>query len=161
MASAFNKQQTSIGVVAGNFSHANFLPKIHQHVKFATKGQIHWTLFTQIQKKTYKTFPHHIIGHSNQISIMLIPACRPHLNLSRAIQKQIRYGQRGHSEPCRTASKALIGTSSKTQFSEDCIDLEVYTEWQLTLRVLMMSQSLKPSPEGYPCHGWQQKFGCC
>ncbi|KAL0174662.1 hypothetical protein M9458_030630, partial [Cirrhinus mrigala] len=91
--SANNKQNPDgFFIIAGDFNHANLksvLPKFYQHVNFATRGNNTPDLVYTTEKNAYKAEPHPHLGYSDHISVMLMPAYRPLLKLTKPVQKQI------------------------------------------------------------------------
>ncbi|KAL0153662.1 hypothetical protein M9458_051027 [Cirrhinus mrigala] len=94
--SAISEQQTNnpygFFIIAGDFNHANLksvLPKFYQHVNFATRGNNTLDLVYTTEKNVYKAEPRPHLGYLDHISVMLIPACRPLLKLTKPVQKQI------------------------------------------------------------------------
>ncbi len=76
----------------GDFNHANLktvLPKIYQHVNFATRGNNTLDFVYTTIKNAYKAVPHPHLGYSDHISVMLIPAYRPLLKLAKPVQKLV------------------------------------------------------------------------
>ncbi len=64
-------------IIAGDFNHANLktvLPKFHQHVNFATRGNNTLDFVYTTEKNAYKAVPRSHLRHSDHISVMLIPA---------------------------------------------------------------------------------------
>ncbi len=79
--SAISEQQTSnpagFFIIAGDFNHANLktvLPKFYQHVNVATSGNNKIDFVYTTEKNAYKAVPCPHLGHSDHISVMLIPA---------------------------------------------------------------------------------------
>ncbi len=94
--SAISEQQTNnpdgFFIIAGDFNHANLktvLPKFYQHVNFATRGNNTLDFVYTTEKYAYKSVPRPHLGHSDHISVMLIPAYRPLLKLAKPVQKLI------------------------------------------------------------------------
>ncbi|KAI2646667.1 hypothetical protein H4Q32_027929 [Labeo rohita] len=94
--SAISEQQTNnpdgFFIIAGDFNHANLksvLPKFYQHVNFATRGNNTLDLVYTTVKNAYKAEPRPHLGYSDHISVMLIPAYRPLLKLTKPVQKEI------------------------------------------------------------------------
>ncbi|KAL0160672.1 hypothetical protein M9458_044397, partial [Cirrhinus mrigala] len=94
--SAISEQQTNnpdgFFIIAGDFNHANLksvLPKFYQHVNFATRGNNTLDLVYTTNKNAYRAEPRPHLGYSDHISVMLIPAYRPLLKLTKPVQKQI------------------------------------------------------------------------
>ncbi len=93
---AISEQQTNnpdgFFIIAGDFNHANLktvLPKFYQHVNFATRGNNTLDLVYTTEKNAYKAVPRPHLGYSDHISVMLIPAYRPLLKLTKPVQKLI------------------------------------------------------------------------
>ncbi|KAI2650776.1 hypothetical protein H4Q32_000841 [Labeo rohita] len=91
---AISEQQTnnpdSFFIIASDFNHANLksvLPKFYQHVNFATRGNNTLDLVYTTEKNAYKAEPRPHLGYSDHISVMLIPAYRPLLKLTKPVQK--------------------------------------------------------------------------
>ncbi len=94
--SAISEQQTNnpdgFFIIAGNFNQANLktvLPKFYQHVNFATRANNTLDFVYTTEKNAYKAVPRPHLGYSDHISVMLIPAYRPLLKLSKPVQKPI------------------------------------------------------------------------
>ncbi len=94
--SAISEQQTNnpdgFFIIAGDFNHANLksvLPKLYQHVNFATRGNNTLDFVYTTVKNAYKAVPRPHLGYSDHISVMLIPAYRPLLKLAKPVQKLI------------------------------------------------------------------------
>ncbi|KAL0175584.1 hypothetical protein M9458_027914, partial [Cirrhinus mrigala] len=94
--SAISEQQTNnpdgFFIIAGDFNHANLksvLPKFYQHVNFATRGNNTLDFVYTTNKNAYRAEPRPHLGYSDHISVMLIPAYRPLLKLTKPVQKQI------------------------------------------------------------------------
>ncbi len=90
----YNKQitPTAFFIIAGDFNHANLktvLPKFYQHVNFATRGNNTLDFVYTTEKNAYKAVPRPHLGYSDHISVMLIPAYRPLLKLTKPVQKLI------------------------------------------------------------------------
>ncbi len=93
---AISEQQTKnpngFFIIAGDFNHANLktvLPKFYQHVNFATRGNNTLDFVYTTGKNAYKAVPRPHLGYSDHISVMLIPAYRPLLKLTKPVQKLI------------------------------------------------------------------------
>ncbi|KAL0195209.1 hypothetical protein M9458_008781, partial [Cirrhinus mrigala] len=93
---AISEQQTNnpdgFFIIAGDFNHANLksvLPKFYQHVNFATRGNNTLDFVYTTNKNAYRAEPRPHLGYSDHISVMLIPAYRPLLKLTKPVQKQI------------------------------------------------------------------------
>ncbi len=117
---AISEQQTknpdSFFIIAGDFNHANLktvLPKFYQHVNFATRGNNTLDFVYTTEKNAYKAVPRPHLGYSDHISVMLIPAYRPLLKLTKPVQKLITIGQRMLPQHYRTAFSAQTGTCLK------------------------------------------------
>ncbi len=63
--------------------------KFYQHVNFATRGNNTMDFVYTTEKNVYKAVPRPHLGHSDHISVMLIPAYRPLLKLTKPVQKLI------------------------------------------------------------------------
>ncbi|KAK2912264.1 hypothetical protein Q8A73_006377 [Channa argus] len=77
--------------IAGDFNHANLrtvLPKLHQHVDFATRGGNTLDLVYTNIPGAYRAEPRPHLGYSDHISVMLIPAYRPLVRRSKPVLKQ-------------------------------------------------------------------------
>lgn len=64
-------------IIAGYVNHVNLksvLPRFFQHVNFTTRGDI--CLDIVDTNTTYKVFPHPHLGYSDQISVLMVPACK-------------------------------------------------------------------------------------
>ena len=115
---AISEQQTAhpdgFTILAGDFNHADlktFLPQLHQHVDFPTRGDNTLDLVYTTHKGAYKASPLPHIGLSDHITVMLIPAYRPRVKVTKPVQKQVRVWPEG-------ASSAL----------QDCFDT---TDWEM------------------------------
>ncbi len=94
--SAISEQQTNnpngFFIIAGDFNNANLntvLPKFYQHVNFATRGNNTLDYVYTTENNAYKSVPRPHLGHSDHISVMLIPEYRPLLKLAKPVQKLI------------------------------------------------------------------------
>ncbi len=93
---AISEQQTNnpdgFFIIAGDFNHTNLktvLPKFYQHVNFATRGNNTLDFVYTTEKNAYKAVPRPHLGYSDHISVMLIPAYRPLLKLTKPVLKLI------------------------------------------------------------------------
>ncbi len=116
--SANNKQTTPMAffIIAGDFNHANLktvLPKFYQHVNFATRGNNTLDFVYTTEKNAYKAVPRPHLGQSDHISVMLIPAYRPLLKLTKPVQNSSQFGQMMLPRHYRTAFSAQTGTCLK------------------------------------------------
>ncbi len=134
--STISEQQTNnpdgFFIIAGDFNHANLetvLPKFYQHVNFATRGNNTLNFVYTTEKNAYKAVPRPHLGHSDHISVMLIPAYKPLLKLAKPVQKQITVWP----DDATSALQDCFQDTDWNIFKEaatyhDHTDLQVYTE---------------------------------
>ena len=99
---AISEQQTAhpdgFTILAGDFNHANpktVLPKLYQHVNFPTRGGNTLDQVFTSHKGAYKASPLPHIGLSDHITVMLIPAYRPRVKITKPVRKQVRVWPEG------------------------------------------------------------------
>ncbi len=73
-------------------------PKIHQHVDFPTRGNNTLDFVYTTQRGAYKALPLPHLGTSDHITVMLIPAYRPIVKVTKPVHKQIQVWPEGSSE---------------------------------------------------------------
>lgn len=119
-------------IVAGDFNKANLksvLPNFYQHVTCATRGKNTLDhLYTNI-KNAYVAAPLPHIGSSDHLTILLKPEYRPRVRQEPPVVKEIRvWPQEAFSslQGCFECTQWNIFKEAAT--SEDCINLEEYTE---------------------------------
>ncbi len=134
--SAISEQQTNnpdgFFIIAGDFNHANLktvLPKFYQHMNFATRGNNTLDFVYTTEKNVYKTVPRPHLGHSDHISVMLIPAYRPLLKLAKPVQKT----HHNLARWCYLDTTGLLQCTDWNMFKEAATynnhtDLQEYTE---------------------------------
>ncbi|XP_068604292.1 sorting nexin-7 [Brachionichthys hirsutus] len=109
-----HKHPEALYVVAGDFNHVNLtdiLPRFHQHVNIATRGNNTLDRVYTNRKDSYRATPRPHLGLSDHISIMLVPSYRPVCRSTRPTQKSTTVW------PGDAASKL-----------QDCFER---TEWQI------------------------------
>ncbi|KAI4893748.1 hypothetical protein NFI96_008354 [Prochilodus magdalenae] len=89
-----NKHPEAFYVVAGDFNHVNLtniFPRFYQHIDIPTRGNNTLDRVYTNVRDAYRAVPHphHHLGLSDHISIMLVPAYHPPLRRSRPTQKTI------------------------------------------------------------------------
>ncbi|KAL0153373.1 hypothetical protein M9458_051292 [Cirrhinus mrigala] len=80
-------------IVAGDFNHADLksaFPKIQQHIDFPTRGNNTLDFVYTTQRGAYKAFPLPHLGASDHITVMLMPAYRPLVKVTKPVRKQIQ-----------------------------------------------------------------------
>ncbi len=80
-------------ILAGDFNHADLkrvFPKIHQHIDFPTCGDSTLDFFYTTQRGAYKALPLPYLGTSDHITVMLIPAYKPIVKVTKPAHKQIQ-----------------------------------------------------------------------
>ncbi len=88
-------------ILAGDFNHADLksvFPKIHQHVDFPTWGNNTLDFVYTTQRGAYKALPLPHLGTSDHITVMLIPAYRPIVKVTKPVHRQIQVWPEGSSE---------------------------------------------------------------
>ncbi|KAI5087280.1 gastrula zinc finger protein XlCGF28.1-like [Silurus meridionalis] len=88
-----NAHPDGLFIIAGDFNHANLktvLPKLHQHVDFATRGANTLDLVYTNIPGAYRAEPRPHLGYSDHCSVMLIPAYRPLIRRSKPVLKQVK-----------------------------------------------------------------------
>ena len=133
---AISEQQTahpdSFIVLAGDFNHANpktILPKLHQHVNFATRGENTLDCVYTEHKGAYRASPLPHIGASDHLTVMLIPAYRQRARAIRPAQKEVRVWPEGST----VALQDCFETTDWGMFREAAThnnntDIEEYTD---------------------------------
>lgn len=83
------KHPEAFFIVLGDFSHADLkavLPRLHQHVKIATRGENTLDKAYTTSKGAYTaSLPH--LGPSDHTSVMLLSVYRPQVKLVRPVKK--------------------------------------------------------------------------
>lgn len=102
--SAISNQQTAhpegFLSVAGDFNHTNLktvFPQLYQHVNFPTRGNNTPDLVYTILRGADKASPLPHLGASEHITVMLMPAYRPKVKVTRPAKKQVRVRPEGVS----------------------------------------------------------------
>ncbi|KAL0150143.1 hypothetical protein M9458_054570 [Cirrhinus mrigala] len=88
-------------ILAGDFNHANLksvFPKIQQHIDFPTRGNKTLDLVYTTQRGAYKAFPLPHLGASDHITVMLMPAYRLLVKVTKPVCKHIQVWPEGSSE---------------------------------------------------------------
>lgn len=88
-------------IIAGDFNHADLksvFQKIHQHINFPTRGNNILDFVFTTQRGAYRALPLPHLGASDHITIMLMPAYRPLIRVTKPVQKQIQVWPEGSSE---------------------------------------------------------------
>ncbi|KAK2919151.1 hypothetical protein Q8A73_003522 [Channa argus] len=126
-----NAHPDGLFIIAGDFNPANLrtvLPKLHQHVDFATRGGNTLDLVYTNIRGAYRAEPHPHLGYSDHISVMLIPAYRPLVRCSKPVLKQVKTWPAG----AISALQDCFECTDWDMFREaatngDSINLEEYT----------------------------------
>ncbi len=131
-----SEQQTAhpdaFPILAGDFNHADlksvFL-KIHQHVDFPTRGINTLDFVYTTQRGAYKALPLPHLGTSDHITVMLMPAYRPIIKVTKPVHKQIQVWPEGSSE----ALQYCFNTTDSNMFKQaatynNTTDLQEYSE---------------------------------
>ncbi|KAK0154042.1 hypothetical protein N1851_003863 [Merluccius polli] len=94
--SAISDQQTAqpdgLLIVAGDFNHANLktvFPHVYQHIDFPTRGNNTLDLVYTTLRGAYKVSPRPHLVASDHTTVMLMPAYRPKVKVTRPVQKQV------------------------------------------------------------------------
>ncbi|KAL0149686.1 hypothetical protein M9458_054969 [Cirrhinus mrigala] len=119
-------------IVAGDFNHADLksvFPKIQQHIDFPTRGNNTLDFVYTTQKGAYKAFPLPHLGASDHITVMLMPAYRPLVKVTKPVRKQIQVWPEGSSE----ALQDCFDTTDWSMFKQaatynNTTDLQEYAE---------------------------------
>ncbi|KAL0148289.1 hypothetical protein M9458_056435, partial [Cirrhinus mrigala] len=119
-------------IVAGDFNHADLksvFPKIQQHIDFPTRGNNTLDFVYTTQKGAYKAFPLPHLGASDHITVMLMPAYRPLVKVTKPVRKQIQAWPEGSSE----ALQDCFDTTDWSMFKQaatynNTTDLQEYAE---------------------------------
>ncbi len=119
-------------ILAGDFNHADLksvFPKIHQHVDFPTWGNNTLDFVYTPQRGAYKALPLPHLGTSDHIIVMLIPAYRPIVKVTKPVHKQIQVWPEGSSE----ALQDCFNTTDWNMFKQaatynNTTDLQEYSE---------------------------------
>ncbi|KAK2882761.1 hypothetical protein Q8A73_021694 [Channa argus] len=112
-----NAHPDGLFIIAGDFNHANLrtvLPKLHQHVDFATRGGNTLDLVYTNIPGAYRADPRPHLGYSDHISVMLIPAYRPLVRRSKPVLKQVK--------------TLPAGATSALQDCFECTDWDMFRE---------------------------------
>ncbi|KAI5611468.1 gastrula zinc finger protein XlCGF28.1-like [Silurus asotus] len=131
-----NAHPDGLFIIAGDFNHAylkNVLPKLHQHVDFATRGANTLDLVYTNIPGAYRAEPHPHLGYSDHCSVMLIPAYRPLIRRSKPVLKQVKTWPEGAT----SALQDCFECTDWDMFREaatygDSINLEEYTSSVIT-----------------------------
>ncbi len=104
-------------------------PKIHQHVDFPTWGNNTLDFVYTPQRGAYKALPLPHLGTSDHIIVMLIPAYRPIVKVTKPVHKQIQVWPEGSSE----ALQDCFNTTDWNMFKQaatynNTTDLQEYSE---------------------------------
>ncbi|KAI5101429.1 gastrula zinc finger protein XlCGF28.1-like [Silurus meridionalis] len=126
-----NAHPDGLFIIAGDFNHANLktvLPKLHQHVDFATRGANTLDLVYTNIPGAYRAEPRPHLGYSDHCSVMLIPAYRPLIRRSKPVLKQVKTWPEGAT----SALQDCFECTDWDMFREaatygDSINLEEYT----------------------------------
>uniref|UniRef100_A0A1A8GH13 Reverse transcriptase domain-containing protein n=1 Tax=Nothobranchius korthausae TaxID=1143690 RepID=A0A1A8GH13_9TELE len=126
-----NTHPDGLFIVAGDFNHANLksvLPRFHQYVDFATRGENMLDLVYTNIPGAYRAEPRPHLGYSDHISVMLIPAYRPLVKRSKPVLKQVKTWPAG----AISALQDCFESTDWNMFREAAIygnftDLEEYT----------------------------------
>ncbi|KAI5098276.1 gastrula zinc finger protein XlCGF28.1-like [Silurus meridionalis] len=110
------------------FDARTVLPKLHQHVDFATRGANTLDLVYTNLPGTYRAEPRPHLGYSDHCSVMLIPAYRPLIRRSKPVLKQVKTWPEGAT----SALQDCFECTDWDMFREaatygDSINLEEYT----------------------------------
>ncbi|KAL0153828.1 hypothetical protein M9458_050858 [Cirrhinus mrigala] len=119
-------------IVAGDFNLADLksvFPKIQQHIDFPTRGNNTLDFVYTTQKGAYKAFPLPHLGASDHITVMLMPAYRPLVKVTKPVRKQIQVWPEGSSE----ALQDCFDTTDWSMFKQaatynNTTDLQEYLE---------------------------------
>ncbi len=123
-------------ILAGDFNHADLksvFPKIHQHVDFPTRGKNTLDFVYTTQRGAYKALPLPLplphLGASDHITVMLMPAYRPLVKVTKPVHKQIQVWPEGSSE----ALQDCFDTTDWNMFKQaatynNTTDLQEYSE---------------------------------
>lgn len=87
-------------ILAGDFNHADpksVFPKIYKHIDFPTCGNNTLDQVYSTQKRAYKALPLPHIGASDHLTVMLMPAYRPLVKVTKPVRKQVRVWPEGSS----------------------------------------------------------------
>ncbi|KAM4612748.1 LOW QUALITY PROTEIN: contactin-4 [Polymixia lowei] len=119
-------------ILAGDFNHADLksvFPKMHQHIDFPTRGNNTLDLVYTSQRRAYKAFPLPHLGASDHITVMLIPAYRPLVKVTKPVRKQVRVWPEGSSEALQDCFNTTDWDVFKQAATHDnTTDLQEYTE---------------------------------
>nr|XP_043882686.1 uncharacterized protein LOC122769872 [Solea senegalensis] len=94
-----SKHPEGVFIAAGDFNQANVntvLPKFHQHVDFATRGEntLDLEVYTNIEK-AFRATPRPFLGSSDHLSVMLLPAYQPLVTREKPAVKKVRVWPEG------------------------------------------------------------------
>ena len=100
-----SEQQTAhpdaLLILAGHFNHANpktVFPKLQQHIDFPTRGNNTLDHVYTFQRGPYKAFPLPHLSASDHITVMLMPAYRPLVKVTKPVRKEVRVWPEGAVE---------------------------------------------------------------
>ena len=119
-------------ILAGDFNHANpksVLPQLHGHVNFPTRGTNILDNVYTTNKGAYKALPLPHLGASDHTTVILMPAYRPLVKVTKPAKKTIRVWPEGSSE----ALQDCFSTTDWSMFRQaathnNTVDLQEYTE---------------------------------
>ena len=119
-------------ILAGDFNHTDpktVFPKTHQHIDFPTRGNNTLDQVYSTQKGAYKALPLPHLGASDHITVMLMPAYRPLVKVTKPVRKQIRVCPEGSTE----ALQDCFNTTDWNVFKQaatcdNTTDLQEYTD---------------------------------
>ncbi|KAM8822285.1 uncharacterized protein ACB058_021512 [Synchiropus picturatus] len=87
-------------ILAGDFNHADpksVLPQLHSHVNFATRGNNTLDNVYTAHRGAYRSVPLPPLGASDHTTVLLIPAYRPRVKITKPTKKRIRVWPEGSS----------------------------------------------------------------
>ncbi|KAK2877087.1 hypothetical protein Q8A73_023740 [Channa argus] len=126
-----NAHPDGLFIIAGDFNHANLrtvLPKLHQHVDFATRGGNTLDLVYTNIPGAYRAEPRPHLGYSDHISVMLIPAYRPLVRRSKPVLKQVKTWPAGATSALQDCFECTDWDMFREAATNgDSINLEEYT----------------------------------
>ncbi|KAK2878201.1 hypothetical protein Q8A73_012383 [Channa argus] len=126
-----NAHPDGLFIIAGDFNHANLrtvLPKLHQHVDFATRGGNTLDLVYTNIPGAYRAEPRPHLGYSDHISVMLIPAYRPLVRRSKPFLKQVKTWPAGATSALQDCFECTDWDMFREAATNgDSINLEEYT----------------------------------
>ncbi len=119
-------------ILAGDFNHADLksvFPKILQHVDFPTRGNNTLDFVYITQRGAYDALPLPHLGTSDHITVMLIPAYRPIVKVTKPVHKQIQVWPEGSSEALQDCFKTTDWNMFKQAATyNNTTDLQEYSE---------------------------------